>query len=146
MKLIPNDRQIYVSARLWHEIQSKIDVAPFNYALHEGINLFDYGRSVHKFYFTFLILLPSNKLFFPGIHYDGNRKSIEVAVAIDYEMAFHANPRELVKMMEQAYLEGIDLISTLSLVETFDGVAFRKDVEAIFAVEKWYERAMEATA
>lgn len=144
MKLIPNDRQIYVSARLWHEIHPKVDVAPFIYALHDGINLSKYGDVLNKFYFTFLILRPSNKLFPPGTYYSKKKKSIEIAVAIDYEKAFHATRPELIKMMENAYLEGIDMIGT-RIKKGFDLAQFKKDVQAIFSVDKWYELAVEPT-
>lgn len=142
MKLIPNDRQIYVSARLWHEIHPRVDLAPFIFALHEGIDLSKYGNALDKFYFTFLMLLPKDKLFPPGTYYSKKKKSIEVAVAIDYEKAFNATQLELINMMENAYLEGIDMIGT-RIKKGFDIAQFKKDVQAIFSVDKWYELAME---
>ena len=146
MKLIPNDRQIYVSARLWHEIDSKVRLAPFIYALHEGIDLSEYGDALDKFYFTFLILKPSNKLFFPGIYYNRKKKKVEVAVAIDYDEAFHADRPDLFKMMEKAYLEGIDMIGSIRLKGDFDIKKFKEDVKAIFSVDRWYELVMEASS
>ena len=143
MKLIPNDRQIYVSARLWHEIDSKVRLAPFIYALHDGIDLTKYGDGLKKFYFTFLILRPERTLFPPGTYFDKEKRSAEIAVKIDYDKVLHSSKEEIIKMMEDAYLEGIDLISTLPLPGEFDVAAFRKDVETIFAVDKWYELAME---
>lgn len=145
MELLPDDRQIYVSARLWHEIQPKVDVAPFINALHNGIDLTKYGDALDKFYFTFLILLPNRKRFLPGTYYSRKKKSIEVAVAIDYERAFTATRPELFEMMEQAYLEGIDMIST-RIKTGIDLGQFKKDVEAIFAVDKWYDRVMEPSS
>jgi len=143
MKLIPDDRQIYVSARLWHEIDSKVRLAPFIYALHDGIDLSKYGDKLDRFYFTFLILRPERMLFKPGTYYSRKRKRIEVAVAIDYEKAFNATQPDLIKMMEKAYLKGIEMIGT-RIKTGFDIEQFKKDVEAIFAVDKWYELVMEA--
>ena len=143
MKLIPEERQIYISARLWHEIQPKVRLAPFVYALHYGIDLSKYGDGLKKFYFTFLILRPERTLFPPGTYFDEEKRSAEIAVKIDYDKALHSSKEEIIKMMENAYLEGIDLISTLPLPGEFDVAAFRKDVETIFAVDKWYELAME---
>lgn len=143
MKLIPDDRQMYVSARLWHEIDSKVRLAPFIYALHDEIDLSKYGDKLDRFYFTFLILRPGRMLFQPGTYYSRKRKRIEVAVAIDYEKAFNATRPELIKMMEKAYLEGIEMIG--SRIKTgFDIDQFKKDVEAIFSIDKWYELVMEA--
>ena len=144
MKLIPDDRQIYVSARLWHEIHPKVDMAPFIYALHDGIDLSKYGDGLKKFYFTFLVLLPRNKMFPPGTYFSRKKSEAEIAVAIDYDKAFNASKEELIKMMEAAYLEGIDLIKTLPLKGDFDVEAFKKDVEKIFSRDKWYEEAVAA--
>ncbi|MEZ5041541.1 MAG: hypothetical protein R2828_16735 [Saprospiraceae bacterium] len=45
-------------------------------------------------------------------------------------------------MMQDAYLEGIEMIGT-RVKHDFDLIQFKKDVEAIFAVDKWYELVME---
>ena len=87
MKEIPEDRQIYISARLWHEIYPKVRLAPFIYALHEGIDLSNNGDGLCKFYFTFLILKPDNKLHFPGTYFDKEKKEAEIALKIAQEEA-----------------------------------------------------------
>ncbi len=143
MKLIPENRQIYVSARLWHEVHPKVELAPFIYALHDGIDLSKYGKGLKKFFFTFLILKPDNKLFFPGTYFNKKKREAEIAVSIDYDKVFNASRPELFKMMEAAYLEGIGLINTLPLEDDFDVAGFKKDVEEIFSRDKWYELAME---
>ncbi|MCB0633949.1 MAG: hypothetical protein KDD15_29665, partial [Lewinella sp.] len=89
------------------------------------------------------ILRPERMLFPPGTYFDKKKRSAEIAVKIDYDKVEKASKEEIIEMMENAYLEGIDLISTLPLPANFDVAAFKKDVEAIFAVDKWYELAME---
>lgn len=142
MKLLPDDRQIYISARLWHEIDAKVRLAPFIYALHEGIDLANYGPGLQKFYFTFLILQPRNKLFPPGAYFDREKRAAEIAVAIDYDQVLAASKEAVIHLMETAYLEGIEQIGTLPLPGPFDVAAFKKDVAAIFSVDKWYELVM----
>lgn len=143
MREIPNDRQIYVSARVWHEVQSKVRLAPFIYALHEGIDLSKYGSSLKKFYFTFLILRPERTLFHPGTYFDKEKKATEIAVSIDYYKVLNGSQEEIIKMMEAAYLEGVELIDTLPLESGFDVTAFKEDVQAIFSQDRWYEVVME---
>ncbi len=135
----PDDRQIYISARLWHEIQPKIDLQPFIFALHEGIDLTSYGNGLKKFYFTFLISLPGKSLWAPGTYFSRKREAAEIAVDIDYDRIREASKAETFELMEKAYLEGIDLIKTLPLKSSFDVDAFRQDVAAIFAKAGWYE-------
>ena len=143
MRELPDDRQIYVSSRLWHEIHPKVNLTPFIFGLHEGIDLAKYGDGLNKFYFTFLILLPDNELFPPGTYFDEEKQEAEIAVAIDYDDAFNASEEELIKMMEEAYLKGIELIDTLPLKSEFDTQSFKEDVEAIFSQDKWYELITE---
>ena len=56
MKLMPEDRQLYLSGRIWEEVQPKFNLAPFVYALHDTIDLAKYGNGIRKFYFTFIIV------------------------------------------------------------------------------------------
>ncbi len=138
MREIPEDRQIYISGRIAPELLNKVRIAPFLFALHENIDLIKYGTGIKRFYFTFLLLGPQNTLFFPGIHYDKDKKEVEVAVEVDYDTAKKASKEEVIKSMETVYLEGIDQIKTLSL-ENFDVEAFKQDVQAVFTKEGWYE-------
>ncbi len=144
MKLIPKERQIYISARTWHEIDSKIKLAPFIYALHKRIDLSKYGDGLQKFYFTFLILRPENEKLKSGTYFNKDEKAMEISVPIDYDQAEKASPSELIKLMEKSYLDGIDLIKTLPLKSNFDVAAFKHDVEAIFKNSNWFEKAIEA--
>ena len=43
MKSLPDERQIYISCRIWNEVYPKMDIAPFIFALHEGIDLKKYS-------------------------------------------------------------------------------------------------------
>jgi hypothetical protein len=49
-----------------------------------------------------------------------------------------ASEEEAIKLMENAYLRGIDQLKTFSLKNSFDVDGFKKDVQAIFAKEKLY--------
>lgn len=146
MKLIPDDRQIYISARLWHEIQSKVRLAPFIHALHDGIDLSKYGNGIEKIYFTYIIVKPHSINNETYARYYKKYKKVDMALAIPYERAREASRLEMIQLMQETYLEGIDQLSTLPIQGTFDAAAFRKDVEAIFAVDKWYELALDEAA
>lgn len=146
MKLIPDDRQIYISARLWHEIQPKVRLAPFIHALHDGIDLSKYGDGIEKFYFTYIIVKPHSINNVTYSRYYKKSRKVDMAVAIPYEQAWEASTAEMIQLMQEAYLEGIDQLSTLPVQGEFDVEAFRKDVEAIFAIDKWYELALDEAA
>lgn len=141
---IPDEKQIYVSGRIWHELYPKVNPSPFLYAFHQWIDLSKYGDGLKKFYFTFLVLQPIPPFFPPGTYFSRKRQEAEIAVEIPYDKVVKATEEETIKMMETAYLEGIDLIHTLPLKSDFDVAAFKKDVEAIFAQDKWWELAMAA--
>lgn len=142
MRDLPDDRQIYISSRLWHEIYEKVNLLPFIFVLHENIAFSKYGSGLKKFYFTFIIVPPTDKVDQPYVHFSKKERTADIAVAIPYDQAVSASGLELIKLMEKAYLEGIDLIGT-RVKKDFDAAQFRKDVEAIFSVESWYEGVKE---
>jgi len=144
MKELLDDRQIYVSSRLWHEIQPKVDLTPFIFKLHEGIDLSKYGEGIKKFYFTFIIVRPDDKINLPYCHYSKNKKEVDIAIEIPYEKAQEASKVELIQLMEEAYLKGIEKLKTLSVKGRFDVDKLKKDVERIFSRDKWYEMAQVA--
>lgn len=137
--IIPDDRHIYVSGRIWDALYPKVDPAPFVYALHRGIDFDKYGPGIEKFYFTFIVTRPHNNLHQPGIHFDKTTKEFEVAVRIPYEEIVDATQLDTLHQMEEAFLAGIDRIAEIKLDSPFDYHSFREDVAAIFAQEKWYE-------
>jgi hypothetical protein len=141
MKQIPNERQIYISARVWHELYPKLNLTPFIYALHEGIDLAKYGAGLKKFYFNFLIDLPENQVLEPYLHYSRKKMEADISVRIPYHQFQNASPTEVIQLMEKAYLEGIEQLKNRSLAGDFAIEAFKADVQAIFAKENWYELA-----
>ncbi len=142
MKILPKDRQIYISGRLWHEIHPKVRIAPFIYALHERIDLKDYGEGLDKFYFTFII---QNRDFFKSAKfYSTKKREADISVEIPIEKVETATNEETIKLMEEAYLEGIEKLKTIKQLRNFDVDAFKRDVEKIFSQEKWYEMAEAA--
>lgn len=143
MKSIPDERQIYISGRLWHEIYPKMDIAPFIFALHEGIDLTKYGEGLKKLYFTFLVMPPDDQVLAPYQHYSAKKQEADISVRIPYEAVVNAAAPELLRLMEEAYLQGIErLKSYTALVRDFDVDGLKRDVEKIFEKEGWYE--MEA--
>lgn len=145
MKSIPDDRQIYISGRLWHEIYPKMDIAPFIFALHDGIDLTKYGEGLKKLYFTFLVMPPDDQVLAPYQHYFAKKQEADISVRIPYEAVVNAAAPELVRLMEEAYLQGVErLKSYTALVRDFDVEWLKRDVEKIFEKEGWYE--MEAAA
>ncbi|MBK9492023.1 MAG: hypothetical protein IPO07_26885 [Haliscomenobacter sp.] len=140
MKNLPDERQIYISGRLWHEIYPKMDIAPFIFALHEGIDLTKYDEGLKKLYFTFLVMPPDDKVLAPYQHYSAKKQEADISVRISYEQVVHATESEIVKLMEQAYLQGIEQLKGLCRIGTgFDVEGLKRDVEKIFEKEGWYE-------
>lgn len=140
-KHIPENRQIYVSARIWHEVLPKFDLSPFIYALHEEIDLKRYGTGLEKFYFSFIIMPEPEEINLPYHRFSPETKEADVAVAIPYDTAMSVDAAELVVLMEQAYLEGIAQLSRLN-IRHFDTDALKADVTALFEQEGWYEAAL----
>ncbi len=144
MKELLDDRQIYISSRLWHEIYPKVDLTPFIFTLHEGIDLSKYGEGIKKFYFTFIIVKPDDKINLPYTHYSKNKEEVDIAIEIPYERAQKASEIELIQLMEEAYLRGIEQLKTLPVKGRFDVDRLKKDVEMIFSKDRWYEIAQVA--
>lgn len=145
MKSIPDERQIYISGRLWHEIYPKMDIAPFIFALHEGIDLTKYGEGLKKLYFTFLVMPPEDQVLAPYQHYSAKKQEADISVRMPYEAVVNAALPELVRLMEQAYLQGIERLKAYTaLVRGFDVEGLKRDVEKIFEKEGWYEMAAAA--
>lgn len=140
--LLPNDRHLYVSARIWHEASHKVRLAPFLYKLYEEIDFESYGKGLYKYYFTFIITRPQNKLHQPGRYFGRKRRALEVAIRLPYDEVFNASEPEIYRMLEAAYLEGIDEIGKVKLKEPFDHEAFKADVAKIFEDENWYVDAV----
>ena len=143
MKTLPKDRQIYLSGRLWHEYYPKVNIPPFIYVLHENINLTQYGEGLQKFYFTFLVNKPNGYKKEVTI-YNQDKQEADISVEIPYEDVETATEKETIKLMEEAYLKGIEKLKTIKQLRNFDVDAFKRDVEEIFSQEKWYEMAEAA--
>jgi len=140
MKLIPEDRQLYLSGRIWEEVQPKFNLAPFVYALHDAIDLAKYGNGIRKFYFTFLIVPADDIINRPAKQYfHAKKREAEISVEIPWLAFKNATETEAIKLMEAAYLNGIELIKTLPLKERFDVGQFKRDVDAVFGREEWYK-------
>ena len=144
MKALPDDRQIYISSRLWHEIYPKVNLLPFIVVLHDGIDLQKYGDGLQKFYFTFIIVIPEDKINTPYIHVSRKKKEVDLAIDIPYDQAENATKVELIKLMEAAYLRGIEKLRKITFKGAFDVDAFKQDVQAIFAQDNWFEVAIES--
>lgn len=137
--MLPDERHIYVSMRVWHELYPKVDPAPFIYALYEGIDFESYGKGLRKFFLTFIVKKPHNHIHEAGRYYSRKKRALEVAIRLSYNDVTNATPEETFKLLEAAFLEGIDQIGEIKLPEPFDYKAFKKDVAAIFAKEEWYK-------
>lgn len=135
---LSDDHQIYISGRIWHELYPKVNPTPFLRAVRKDIDLATYGEGISKFYFTFIAEKPDDVLDFSGTYFDPETKEAEIAVAIDYDKALKASEPTLYQMMGDAYLEGIDMLSSLLLSSEFDVALFKKDVKALFDREEWW--------
>lgn len=144
MKELPNDRQIYISSRLWHEIHPKVDLTPFIFTLHEGIDLSKYGEGIRKFYFTFIIVKPNDIINRPYAHFNKKKREVDIAIKISYTKAEKASSSKLIRLMEDAFLQGIEKLKTLPLNAPFDVDQLQKDVKRIFSREGWFKRGTAA--
>ena len=138
MKEIPEDRQIYISGKVWHEILDKVNFAPFIYILHDEIDLNVFGEGLLRFYFTFIIAKPNDQINIPYARFDKNTKWADIAVAIPYHIYKESSEKEAMKLMEDAYLKGIEQLGELP-INDFDVSGFRDMVKDIFAQNGWYE-------
>lgn len=143
MEAVQENNNIFISCRIWHEYQDKINLTPFINAIEDKITLSSYGEGLKEFYFTFLVTKP-NDFFVPVKIFNKKKKEADISVAIPFEQVEAASPEETIKLMEEAYLKGIDKLATIKSLADFDVATFKKDVEAIFAQENWYERAEAA--
>lgn len=140
--ILPSERHVYVSAKVWHEVYPKVDTAPFIYQLYESIDFPSYGDGLRKFYLTFIVTQPHNKKHQPGRYYSRKKRELEVAVRLPYEAVYQATEAETFRMLEAAFLEGIDHIGKVKLDAPFDHLAFKRDVAAIFEKADWYVDAV----
>lgn len=143
MKLLPKDRQIYVSGRVWHEYYPKINVTPFIYALYENIDLAKYGHGVKRFLFTYIVTKPDG-FYEPVALFDKKKREADISIVIPNEVIENATEEETIKIMEKVYLQGIDKLNLIKEKGNFDVASFKKDVEAIFSKENWYKIAEAA--
>lgn len=141
MNIIEQPRSIYISSRLWHEYSEKVNTTPFINALEDKINLAKYGDGIQTFYFTFIVTKPSN-FFTPARIFNRKKKEADISIEIPYEQIEAATDEEALQIMAEAYLKGIDVLNRFKHKGNFDVAAFKKDVEAIFAKDKWYEVAL----
>lgn len=74
-----------------------------------------------------------------GASYSRKNRRAVIAVEMPYQDLFSASKEEVIRLMEVAYLEGIEQIADLRLTAPFDHQAFKADVQAIFAQEDWYK-------
>lgn len=134
MTAIPDDRQFYVSGRIWHEALPKFDVAPLALALHAGMDLRDYGPGLGRFYLTFIVMPPDDDLHAPYIHLDAPSREADVAVALPYAAFMEADEGGAAALMAAAYLEGAAQVRDAG-VKGFDADAFTRDLADLFAKE-----------
>jgi len=141
MREIPEDRQVYISGRLWHEVYPKVNLTPFIYVLHDGIGLSKYGKGLKKFYFTFIVVKPHDEINVPYARFDNKEKAADIAVGIPYDLVECASEEETIGLMENAYLEGVGKLAELT-IKDFDAAGLKKDVEEIFSRDGWYEAVL----
>lgn len=138
MREIPEDRQIYISGRLWHEVYPKVNLTPFIYVLHDGIGLSKYGKGLKKFYFTFIVVKPHDEINVPYARFAKKEKAADIAVGIPYDLVESASEEETIGLMEKAYLEGVGKLAELQ-IRDFDAAGLKNDVDEIFSRDGWYE-------
>jgi len=139
--ILPQDRQIYISGRIWHDVLPQVDVSPFLYALHEAIDLNDFGTGLQRYYFSFILMPEGEQINLPYARYDKERRSADIAVRIPYK-DYERPTADRILMLQNAYLQGIDQLATLDVPE-FDTAAFRQTVQKVFETEGWYGKWLD---
>ena len=138
MREIPEDRHIYISGRVWHEVINKVNFTPFIYVLHDNLDLSTFGKGLARFYFSFIIVKPDDQINTPYARFNEEKKFADIATSIPYNLYDKASEKEAIKLMEDAYLKGIDQLNELP-IQNFDVTSLKNAVEAIFAQDNWYE-------
>lgn len=135
--------QLHFSGRIWHEVLPKVRPSLFIKALRPQIDLRDYGEGLAKFYFTFVVLekLTPNFANWVGSDYYPKKASVDIGVRVPYQKVVEGDEHDVIKLMEQAVLDGIDTLAEHEeqFIAPFDYQVFKADVAAIFAQENWYE-------
>ena len=139
MREIPEDRQIYIPGRLWHEVYQKVNLTPFIYVLDDEIGLSKYGKGLKKFYFTFIVVKPHDEINVPYARFDNEETASDIAVGISYDLVECASKEETIELMEKAYLEGVEKLGELP-IKGFDVDSLKEDVVEVFSRDGWYER------
>jgi hypothetical protein len=138
MPALPDERQFYISLRIWHELSGKVDVNRMEKVLHASLDLSKYGADLKKYFYNFLLMPSSSQVLTPYAHYAPKNKLADISTAINYEKMFAASPRERLKMQEVAYLEGLDALAKKLKNRDFDVARLKEDVARIFAEENWW--------
>ena len=137
-----NKEQLFFSGRIWHELLPKVSPGLFINGLRPRIDLKKYGEGIAKFYFTFVVLekITPNFSNWVGSDYYPKRASVDIGVRVPYQEVVENDERAVIRLMENALLEGIDTIAEHEeeLIAPFDYKAFKADVEAIFENPDWY--------
>ncbi|HMQ49860.1 MAG TPA: hypothetical protein PKA70_20505 [Saprospiraceae bacterium] len=140
LQVIPEERQIYISGRVWHEVFPKVNLTPFIYILHQNVDLRQYGGGLRKYYFTFIVVKSGDKFNKPYARFNKKRKEADIAIGISYDLISQSSKEEALKLMEEAYLEGIDKLKELPLTD-FDTYKFKNDIATLFKQDNWYKKA-----
>ena len=137
---LAGEQQLFISGRIWHELYPKVDPGLFLKVLREQIDLRNYGEGITKFYFTFVVLekITPNFSNWVGSDYYPDKASIDIGIRIPFQDVVEGDQRTVIKLMEQALLEGIGSIGDHDLITSFDHEAFKADVAAIFEDADWY--------
>ncbi|MEO0683642.1 MAG: hypothetical protein AAFY76_00995 [Cyanobacteria bacterium J06649_11] len=129
--------QLFLTGRISQKVYPKVWPTVFEDGLRPLIDLSKYGDGIKKFYFTFIVL-ENEVLEFTGSHYDHEERVLEVAIRIPLEELLEASQEEIIRRMEQTYLEAIAQIGEIELATPFDHTAFKADVEVAFTESNWY--------
>jgi len=134
-------QRIFISGRIWNDLYPKVGPGLFLEEIRKHIDLSQYGEGIEKYYFTFIAIekIPPNFLGWLGSNYNPKHKKVEIAIELPYQKVVEADKEEVIKLMEAAFLKGIDEIADFNLVASFDYEAFKEDVTNIFAQEGWYK-------
>ena len=136
-------QQIHVSGRIAQQVYPKANPVLFEEVLRQKIDLSKYGDGLSKYFFTFIVL-ENTVLEFEGSYFNTDDRTAEIAVRIPLDEVLEASQERTIRLMENAYLKGVDLIGTLDLGASFDHDAFKRDVKGIFENPDWYESDLAA--
>lgn len=134
------DRRINIGLIAWHELSDKIKAVGFEDTLNENIDLSTYGEGVEKYYFTFIVVKPTNTIHEEELFFNPEKKELSISLKLNYEEVEAASKDKMMELMSALFLKGLDQANDLEIPD-FDVEKLREDAERLFLEKRWVKEA-----